>query len=131
MVRIQGEGQWVTLSQVMHLSASSFVAQRKEILAAFSRQRDLDESARDKWAEERGNGKDSRTNWLAIQRQLLQLERQQAHLMNMRRSVEVCRIKKGLCMSLVSISLSRKIVTCFNLIILYCRISWVGLTIAW
>ncbi|PSR95620.1 Microtubule-associated protein [Actinidia chinensis var. chinensis] len=49
----------------------------------FSRQRDLDEFARDKWAEERGNGKDSRTNWLAIQRQLLQLERQQAHLMNM------------------------------------------------
>lgn len=50
---------------------------------AFSRQRDVDEFARDKWAEERGNGKDSRTNWLAIQRQLLQLERQQAHLMNM------------------------------------------------
>ncbi|KAF7112240.1 hypothetical protein RHSIM_RhsimUnG0252200 [Rhododendron simsii] len=49
----------------------------------FSRQRDLDEFARDKWAEERGNGKDSRTNWLAIQRQLSQLERQQSHLMNM------------------------------------------------
>lgn len=41
----------------------------------FSRQRDL--------SEERGNGKESRTNWLAIQRQLLQMERQQAHLMNM------------------------------------------------
>lgn len=49
----------------------------------FSRQRELDEFARDKWAEERGNGKDSRTNWLAIQRQLSQLERQQSHLMNM------------------------------------------------
>ncbi|KAL6975297.1 hypothetical protein U1Q18_024090 [Sarracenia purpurea var. burkii] len=49
----------------------------------FSRQRDFDEFARDKWAEDRGHGKDSRTNWLAIQRQLLQLERQQAHLMNM------------------------------------------------
>lgn len=88
----------------------------------FSKQRDFDEVARDKWADERVNGKDSRTrafdiddridinqressgsrvgfsktdvqsegsfmnnkgNWLAIQRQLLQLERQQAHLMNM------------------------------------------------
>ncbi|XAR67465.1 hypothetical protein NMG60_11002235 [Bertholletia excelsa] len=50
---------------------------------SFSRQREFDEFGRDKWAEERGNGKDPRTNWLAIQRQLLQLERQQAHLMNM------------------------------------------------
>lgn len=84
--------------------------------------RDLDDLARDKWPEERVNGKDARMraldgddridinqrdssgnrvgfsktdgqsegsfinnkgNWLAIQRQLLQLERQQAHLMNM------------------------------------------------
>ncbi|XP_050247007.1 microtubule-associated protein TORTIFOLIA1 [Quercus robur] len=84
--------------------------------------RDLDDLARDKWPEERINGRDSRMraldgddridinqressgnrvgfsktdgqsegsfinnkgNWLAIQRQLLQLERQQAHLMNM------------------------------------------------
>ena len=84
--------------------------------------RDLDDLARDKWPEERVNGKDTRMraldgddridinqrdssgnrvgfsktdgqsegsfinnkgNWLAIQRQLLQLERQQAHLMNM------------------------------------------------
>ena len=59
----------------------------KGTAGVFSRQRDLDEFARDKWAEERGNGKDSRTNWLAIQRQLLQLERQQAHLMNM---LQVC-----------------------------------------
>lgn len=94
----------------------------------FSKQRDFDEVARDKWADERVNGKDSRTrafdiddridinqressgsrvgfsktdvqsegsfmnnkgNWLAIQRQLLQLERQQAHLMNM---LQVCSI---------------------------------------
>ncbi|KAK9269496.1 hypothetical protein L1049_001271 [Liquidambar formosana] len=87
-----------------------------------SRQRDIDDFAQEKWAEERVNGKDSKTrafdvddrteinqressgirvgfsktdgqsegsfmnnkgNWLAIQRQLLQLERQQAHLMNM------------------------------------------------
>uniref|UniRef100_A0A2N9I347 TORTIFOLIA1/TORL1-2 C-terminal domain-containing protein n=1 Tax=Fagus sylvatica TaxID=28930 RepID=A0A2N9I347_FAGSY len=90
--------------------------------APYSKQRDLDDLARDKWPEERVNGKDSRMrafdgddrtdinqrdsssnrvgfsktdgqsegsfinnkgNWLAIQRQLLQLERQQAHLMNM------------------------------------------------
>ncbi|XP_052208025.1 microtubule-associated protein TORTIFOLIA1-like [Diospyros lotus] len=55
----------------------------KGTASGFSRQRDFDDFARDKWAEERGNGKDSKTNWLAIQRQLLQLERQQAHLMNM------------------------------------------------
>jgi hypothetical protein len=90
--------------------------------AVYSKQRDHDDLARDKWPEERINGKDSRMrafdgddridinqresssnrvgfsktdgqsegsfinnkgNWLAIQRQLLQLERQQAHLMNM------------------------------------------------
>lgn len=84
--------------------------------------RNTDEVAQNKWADERGNGKDSRPrafdiddridinqrdssgcrvgfskmdaqsegsfmnnkgNWLAIQRQLLQLERQQSHLMNM------------------------------------------------
>ncbi|KAA8526961.1 hypothetical protein F0562_008810 [Nyssa sinensis] len=52
----------------------------RETADVFSRQRDYDDFARDKWAEERANGKG---NWLAIQRQLLQLERQQAHLMNM------------------------------------------------
>ncbi|THF99855.1 microtubule-associated protein TORTIFOLIA1 [Camellia sinensis] len=55
----------------------------KGTVGVSSRQRDFDEFTREKWAEERGNGKDSRTNWLAIQRQLLQLERQQAHLTNM------------------------------------------------
>lgn len=48
-----------------------------------SKQQDSDDFTRDKLGEERDNGKDSRTNWLAIQRQLLQLERQQSHLMNM------------------------------------------------
>ncbi|XP_057951013.1 microtubule-associated protein TORTIFOLIA1 [Malania oleifera] len=88
----------------------------------FSRQRDFDDFAREKWTEERVSGKDLKTrafdvddridpnqreppgiragfsktdsqsdgsfmnnkgNWLVIQRQLLQLERQQTHLMNM------------------------------------------------
>ncbi|KAI4308030.1 hypothetical protein L6164_031149 [Bauhinia variegata] len=88
----------------------------------YSRQRDFDDLAYDRYSEKRLNGKDLRTkaydtddrveisqregsanlagfsksdgqsegsfinnrgNWLAIQRQLLQLERQQAHLMNM------------------------------------------------
>ncbi|KAM5585686.1 microtubule-associated protein TORTIFOLIA1-like [Rosa sericea] len=92
------------------------------IAGLYSKQRDHDDFARDKWPEERMNGKDSRMravdvddrtdinqressssragfsktdgqsdgsfanskgNWLAIQRQLLQLERQQAHLMSM------------------------------------------------
>lgn len=92
------------------------------IAGLYSKQRDHDDLARDKWPEERLNGKDSRIramdvddrtdmnqressssragfsktdgqsdgsfanskgNWLAIQRQLLQLERQQAHLMSM------------------------------------------------
>uniref|UniRef100_A0A5B6ZP01 Putative microtubule-associated protein TORTIFOLIA1 n=1 Tax=Davidia involucrata TaxID=16924 RepID=A0A5B6ZP01_DAVIN len=52
----------------------------RETAGVSFRQRDFDDFARDKWAEERVNGKG---NWLAIQRQLLQLERQQAHLMNM------------------------------------------------
>ncbi|KAL7186516.1 hypothetical protein ACSBR2_028287 [Camellia fascicularis] len=55
----------------------------KETAGVLPRQRDFDDFTRDKWAEERANGRDSKTNWLAIQRQLLQLERQQAHLMNM------------------------------------------------
>uniref|UniRef100_A0A2N9I8N3 TOG domain-containing protein n=1 Tax=Fagus sylvatica TaxID=28930 RepID=A0A2N9I8N3_FAGSY len=104
----------------------SFISKYRNIergtAAPYSKQRDLDDLARDKWPEERINGKDSRMrafdgddrtdinqrdsssnrvgfsktdgqsegsfinnrgNWLAIQRQLLQLERQQAHLMNM------------------------------------------------
>lgn len=87
----------------------------------FSKQRDFNEAAQNKWADERVTGKErarafdtddridinqressgsrvgfpkadvqsegsfmnNKGNWLAIQRQLLQLERQQAHLMNM------------------------------------------------
>ncbi|XP_059662507.1 microtubule-associated protein TORTIFOLIA1-like [Cornus florida] len=52
----------------------------RETAGVFSRRRDVDDFTRDKWSEERINGKG---NWLVIQRQLLQLERQQAHLMNM------------------------------------------------
>ncbi|KAA8523706.1 hypothetical protein F0562_010129 [Nyssa sinensis] len=52
----------------------------RETAGVSFRQRDFDDFARDKWAEERVSGKG---NWLAIQRQLLQLERQQSHLMNM------------------------------------------------
>ncbi|GMH24338.1 hypothetical protein Nepgr_026181 [Nepenthes gracilis] len=83
----------------------------KGFTSLHSKQRDLDNFARDRWVNARVNGKDLRTrafdiddrnlgfskadgqsegsfmtnkgNWIAIQRQLLHLERQQAHLMNM------------------------------------------------
>lgn len=73
---------------------------------SISRPRDIDSLAQDRWAEDRmdinqressgtrvgfqkndgqseGSIVNSKGNWLAIQRQLLHLERQQAHLMNM------------------------------------------------
>jgi len=87
-----------------------------------SRQRDIDVHVRDRGLDEGLNGKDLRArtfgiedrgtsvskpenqpdgslmngkgNWLAIQRQLLHLERQQAHLMNM---LQVCFKKFALC----------------------------------
>ncbi|XP_047318894.1 microtubule-associated protein TORTIFOLIA1-like [Impatiens glandulifera] len=61
------------------ISNSKYQSQDRGMAFGQTRQQDSDAFSR----EERGNGKDSRTNWLAIQRQLLQLERQQSHLMNM------------------------------------------------
>ncbi|CAN6557912.1 unnamed protein product [Malus baccata var. baccata] len=102
--------------------SSKYRNTERGIAGLYTKQRDHDDLARDKWPEERANGKDSRTravdiddridinqressssragfskpdgqpegsfvnnkgNWLAIQRQLLQLERQQGHLMSM------------------------------------------------
>ncbi|XP_040988415.1 microtubule-associated protein TORTIFOLIA1-like isoform X1 [Juglans microcarpa x Juglans regia] len=112
-----------TQSDDFHGSFNSKFRNIERVTAsAYSKQRGHDDIARDKWPEERVNGKEPRmrafdgddridTNqressgnrvgfsktdaqsegsfinnkgsWLAIQRQLLQLERQQAHLMNM------------------------------------------------
>lgn len=57
-------------------------------------------------------------NWLAIQRQLLQLERQQAHLMNM---LQVSRLK----------FIHGILVIFYLLTLLDCRISWVVPMMAW
>ncbi|XP_047336761.1 microtubule-associated protein TORTIFOLIA1-like [Impatiens glandulifera] len=78
------ESEELISTETMRNSMPNEVTANSRVSAiGHSRQQDSDDFARDKLGEERDNGKDSRTNWLAIQRQLLQLERQQSHLMNM------------------------------------------------